>query len=126
MLEMCAFVVTKSKLPNKSECPICCLGLRCFFHCCGSSRADGSNKSITVSLKINAGIPSFRRLAPQEMISASVLLCETVVCLLHDHEIETKVRLPNMHNTPPDVDLETYFVSNTTMLSVISSMVTAD
>ena len=41
--------------------------------------------------RLNAEIPSIRRSAPNEIISASVLLCETAVCFLHDHEIDTHV-----------------------------------
>ena len=36
-------------------------------------------------------------------MSVSVVLCETAVCFVHDHEIGTNVWLLNVHNTPPDV-----------------------
>ena len=104
MLEMRAFGVATSKSPNKPLCPICFLGLHCFGHCCGSSGFN--NTTMTVYHKLNARIPSIRRLAFNEISSASVLLCATAVCFLHDHEIGTSVRLPNVHLTPPDVDLE--------------------
>ena len=68
--------------------------------------ADGSNTSIGVSQKLNAGIPSIRRPASNEITSAAVLLCETAVCFLHDHEIGRKVWLPNVHNTLPDEKLK--------------------
>ena len=40
------------------------------------------------------------------MISDSVELCETEVCFLHIQLIGTNVRLPKMHNVPPEVDFE--------------------
>ena len=98
MLEVCAFDVAKSKSPQKKV--VLCLG-----HCCGPP-AHGSNTSMLVSQRLNAGIPSIRRPASDEIISASALPCETAVCFLHDHEIGPHVWFPNMQNTPPDVDLE--------------------
>ena len=53
-----------------------------------------------------AGIPSIRRIAAREIISASVELRETEVCFLHIQLIGTNVWLPKMHKTPPDVDFE--------------------
>ena len=47
-----------------------------------------------------------RKPASREMISASVELCETEVCFLHIQLIDTKVRLPKMQRTPPDVEFE--------------------
>ena len=64
------------------------------------------NTSITKSQRSRAAIPSIRRLASREIISASVELCETEVCFLHIHLMETNVRLPKMHRTPPDDDFE--------------------
>ena len=52
---------------------------------------------MTVFNQLNAEIPSIRRLASNETISASVLPCETAVCFLRDNEIGTDVWLPNMH-----------------------------
>ena len=52
----------------------------------------------------NAGIPSMRKLASREMISASVELCETEICFLRIQLIGTNVWLPKKHKTPPDVD----------------------
>ena len=107
MLEMSASGVANSTSPKKKPlCQTCFLVLRCFGHCCGSPRAIGSDTSLTVSHKLNAEIPSICRPSSNEIISSSVLLCETAVCFFHDHEIGTHVWLPNMHNTPPDVDFE--------------------
>ena len=53
-----------------------------------------------------AGIPSVPKPASREIISASVELCETEVCLLHIQLIGTNVWLPKMHKIPPDVDFE--------------------
>ena len=137
MLEMCAFVVTKSNSPNKPWCPTCFLGLHYVGHCCGSPRADESYTSVTVSHKLSKLSPSIRRPASDEIILASVLLCEPAVCFLHDHEIGTNTWLPNMHNTLLDVDLQSArspaesvsrtcldlhllgFVSNTTILCTV-------
>ena len=47
-----------------------------------------------------------RRPASNEITSAAVLRCETAVCFLHDHEIGTKVWLPNVHYTLPDENLK--------------------
>ena len=51
-------------------------------------------------------IPSIRRPASSEIMSASVLLCGIAVRFLYDHEIGTNGGLPKMHSTPPDVDFE--------------------
>ena len=53
-----------------------------------------------------AGIPSMRKPASREISSASVVLCETDVYLLHIQLISTNVRLPKVHESPPDVDFE--------------------
>ena len=58
------------------------------------------------SHKSRAGIPSNLNPASKEMISDSVELGETEVCFLHIQLIGTNVRLPKMHNVPPDVDFE--------------------
>ena len=58
------------------------------------------------SHKSRAGIPSNLNPASEEMISDSVELCETEVCFLHIRLIGTNVRLPKMHNVPPEVDSE--------------------
>ena len=47
-----------------------------------------------------------RKPASREIISASVELCATEVCLLHIRLIGTNVRLPKMQRIPPDVDFE--------------------
>ena len=64
------------------------------------------NTSITKPQRVRAGTPSMRKPASREMISASVVLCETEVCFLHIQLTGTNVRLPKMHKTPPDVDFE--------------------
>ena len=64
------------------------------------------NTSITKSQRSRAGIPSMRKLASREIISASVEMCETEVCFLHIQLIGTKVRLPKMHRIPLEVDFE--------------------
>ena len=53
-----------------------------------------------------AGIPYNLNPASKEMISDSVELCETEVCLLHIQLIGTNVWLPKMHIVPHDVDFE--------------------
>ena len=62
--------------------------------------AAGSNTSLTVFHYVNASNPSIRNPATKHFNSACVLLCDTVVCLLHIHEIGTNALLPNMHRTP--------------------------
>ena len=64
------------------------------------------NNSITESQRSSGGIPSVRKPASREIISASVELCETDVCFLHIQLIGTNVWLPNMHKSPPDVNFE--------------------
>ena len=64
------------------------------------------NTSITKSQRSRAGIPSMRKLASRELISASVELCETEVCFLHIQLIGTNVWLPKMQRIPPDFDFE--------------------
>ena len=64
------------------------------------------NTSLTKSQRSRAGIPSMRKPAPIEIISASVELWETEVGSLHIQLIGTSVSLPNMHNSHPDVDFE--------------------
>ena len=58
------------------------------------------NTSITESQRSRAGIPSTRKPASREIISAFVELCETEeVCFLHIQLISTNVWLPTMHRT---------------------------
>ena len=64
------------------------------------------NTSITKSQRSSAGIPSMLKPASREIMSASVELCETDVCFLHIQPVGTNAWLPNMHETPPDVDFE--------------------
>ena len=64
------------------------------------------NTSTTKSQRMRAGIPSVRKAASREMISASVEPCETEVCVLHIQLVGTNVWFPKMHRTPPDVNCE--------------------
>ena len=57
--------------------------------------------SITKFQRSRAGIPSMRKLASREIISASVELCETEVCFLHIQLVGTNVWLPKMRKSPP-------------------------
>ena len=66
------------------------------------------NTSITKSQRSRAGIPSMRKPASREIISASVELCETEVCFLHVQLTGTNVWLPKMHKNSPDVDFKSY------------------
>ena len=96
MLEMHAFGVSKSKLPNRVLCPTCFL------------------------VYIAAGLPELKVRKRQELSHGlkrekPVWCCcvSTGVCVLHDHDMGTNVWLPNMHNTPPDADLESLrFMAN--------------
>ena len=67
--------------------------------------------SITKSQRLRARIPSMRKHASREIISAPVELCETEVCFLHIQLIGTNVWLPKMHRIPPDVVFESSKVS---------------
>ena len=49
------------------------------------------NTSRIKSQRLRAGIPSMRKLASREMISASVELCETAICFLHIQLFGTNV-----------------------------------
>ena len=62
--------------------------------------------SIAVSQRSRAISPSVRNPASNEMISDCVELWDTDVCFLHIQLMETKVRLPNVHKTPLEVDFE--------------------
>ena len=64
------------------------------------------NTSITTSQKSRAGNPSMGFPASREMISDSVELCETERCFLHIQLMGTNFRLPKIHKTPPEVDVE--------------------
>ena len=66
------------------------------------------NTSITKSQRVRAGIPSMRKPASRDMISAPVELCETEACFLHIQLLGTNVWLPRMRRIPPDVDLESF------------------
>ena len=97
---------------------VCLIGMGlCMF---GSTTADGFLHGLgsicsvrcgmkyfnTKSQRVRAGIPSVRKPASREMISASVELCETEVCFLHIQLNGTNVWLPKIHKTPPDVDFD--------------------
>ena len=58
------------------------------------------------SNKSRAGRPSNLNPASKEMISDSVVLCETEVCFLHIQLIGSNLWLPKTQNFPPDVDFE--------------------
>ena len=62
--------------------------------------------SITKSKRVRAGIPSMRKPASREIVSASVQLWETDVCFLHIQLIGTNVWLPKIRNVPQEVDFE--------------------
>ena len=68
--------------------------------------AGGSNTSVTMSDHLSARIHSNLRPPSHEIISASVLVCETAVLFLQDQPIGTHVLLSKMHNIPSDVHLE--------------------
>ena len=62
---------------------------------------------------------SLPRVTPalSDVISASVLQRETVVCSSETHDIGTTVRLPDVHSAPFDVDLKsTKFLAKTPSL----------
>ena len=61
---------------------------------------------MTMTHDLRVGIPSIRSPASSEIITASVLLCETAVCFLQDHDTGRHMWLPNMHYTPLYVDFE--------------------
>ena len=61
---------------------------------------------LSLSQRVRARMPSLRKPASREMISASVKLCETEVCFLHIQLTGTSVLLPKIHKTPPEVDFE--------------------
>ena len=63
--------------------------------------------SFTMSQRSRASNPSILSPASRKIItSESVELCETDVCFLHIQLTGTKVRLPKIHMTPPEVDFE--------------------
>ena len=64
------------------------------------------NTSITMSHKSRANNPSIRSPASNGMISDSVELWDTDACFLHIQLMETNVRLPQIHKTPPEVDIK--------------------
>ena len=66
-------------------------------------QAEGTNTSITMSHKLSAEIPSSLRPASDEIVFASVLLCDTAVCFLQVQRIGTNGWIPEMHSVPSDV-----------------------
>ena len=74
---------------------VCLIGMGlCMF---GLTTADGFPRGsllgppVLFFQRVRAGIPSMRKPASGEMISASVELCETEVCFLHIQFIGTNV-----------------------------------
>ena len=64
------------------------------------------NTSITMSRRSRAGKSSMRNPASNETISDSVELLDTDDCFLHLQLMGTNVRLPKIHKTLPEVDVE--------------------
>ena len=89
----------KVLLRNKFPCDSWPLDLLIWF-------GEEWNTAITKSERSRAGIPSMRKPASREIISASVELCETDVCFLHIQFLGRNVWLSNMHKSTPDVDFE--------------------
>ena len=56
----------------------------------GSLAVGGPNTSVTVSYKLSAGSPANLRPASNEISCASVLLCDTAVCIL---QVQLTVRM---------------------------------
>ena len=54
-------------------------------------KTRGSNTQITLSQNVNASNPSNLKRASNENTSASVLLCDTAVCVLHANDMGTHV-----------------------------------
>ena len=59
-----------------------------------------------MSQRSRASIPSMRNPASKEMIPDAVELKDTDGCFLHIQLMGTSVRLPLIHKTLPEVDLE--------------------
>ena len=59
--------------------------------------------STTHSHQLRASKPFIRNPASREIVSDSVLLCETADCFLHIQEIGTNAISPKMHHIPPEV-----------------------
>ena len=70
------------------------------------------NTSITMSQRSRASSPSIRSPASNETIFDSVELWDTDVCFLHIQLMGTNARLPNIHKTPPEVDLRILTVAH--------------
>ena len=121
VLKESEFLVLDGVLSMSADMTLMCfIGMRsCMF---GLTIADGFprssllgpsvlfgtewNTSITNSQGVTAGIPSIRKTASREMISASAELCEAEVCLSHIQLIGTNVWLQTMYKTPPYVVFE--------------------
>ena len=65
--------------------------------CCWVGFGKKWNTSMTKFQRSRAGIPSMRKPASREIISASVELCETEICFLHIQLVDPNVWLPAMH-----------------------------
>ena len=83
--------------------PACILVVLTFF-ANGSPRASGSTTSMTMSQRLRVRVHSNRSLASTDTIPTSVLLCETAIPFSQDHDTDTNMRLPSVHNTHPEVD----------------------
>ena len=68
--------------------------------------ASVEKTSITISHSMSNGNASNRRPASSEIVSASVVLCETAPCFLQSHASGTKVCGPSSIIYPPLVDFE--------------------
>ncbi len=79
------------------------------FVCAGATSSDEPEKSITTySQKVNAGKPSDLTASSRAMVSLSVLLWETAVCLFEKAVMGTKVLGPTIAMNIPLVLLESF------------------
>ena len=87
--------------PRDDDCsvPVGWIPVLCGSDSCSQELQRSENKS-------SAGIPFNLNPASNEMVSDSVELLDTDVCLLHIQLMWTNVRLPLIHETPPEVDFE--------------------
>ena len=67
-------------------------------------RAEGCKTSVTKSHTSHAGIPSILGPSSEEIISDTLVLCETEDCLLEVQLLGTNVPLPNMNNAHLDFE----------------------
>ena len=82
-----------------------------------------SNTSITTTQRSRAKSPSILDPASNKIISESVEQWDTDVCFWHIQLTKTNVRLPKIHNNPPEDDSESSeSPAKSTMLSRVSHM----